>query len=488
MPPAEALGHLGDDELRALRTRLLEAGYGEELVGEAERIAPRQLDAVRLPLVHSWLARRGGASSTLAVLFSYDGEASRTEARAALGDGLIEALVEAGVLVVDGDGALASRYRLTPLRGLWLLSDPPQAGPDTAMGPGPTTALLVDLVPEGAGDVLDVGCGAGTLALVAAARGARRAVGVDLSARAVALARFNARLNQLPAEFRAGDLLAPVRGERYDLVLSQPPYVPLPPGLPATTYLHGGALGDELALRFAASFPEVMAEGATALLHLDSPELPGRPLAPRLREALGPALVDVAVLTGAGPSADLEAAAYAVLEDPSLGTAYRAAARAYRDHLARLGVASFVRAVAVLRRTRAARGVVAQVPVRLDGLTAATLATFLRGLDLAGAGDEQLLAARVRLAPAARLVEELSLADPAARVRVTLRFEGGLATDQELTEASGVLAEALRSPGTVSEALESFARACQATPAEVQRQVLSAVRDGLARGAYQVEG
>jgi release factor glutamine methyltransferase len=83
--------------------------------------------------------------------------------------------------------------------------------------------LLADLVPEQAGDVLDVGCGAGTLALVAASRGARRAVGVDLSERAIELARFNARLNGVAAEFRAGDLLAPVRGEAFDLVVSQPP-------------------------------------------------------------------------------------------------------------------------------------------------------------------------------------------------------------------------------------------------------------------------
>ena len=466
-----------------LRSRLAAVGYDARFIAEAERVAPRQLDAVRLPLVHAWLERRGGASSALAALFSYEAAVARPAVREALGEALTEALLEAGLLTESRDGIVA-RARLTPLEGLFLLSDGPCAGPEAVMGPGPTTVVLLNLIPRAPGDTLDVGCGAGTLALVAAQRGARRAVGVDLSPRAIALARLNARLNALPAAFEEGDLLEPVRGQRFDLVVSQPPYVPLPPGLVPTTYLHGGGQGDELALRFASAFPGALKEGGTALLHFDAPQLPERPLASRLREALGEEPLQVAVLTSPGPSPDLQAAAYGAVEDPSLGPAYRAAARAYRAHLERAGIASFWRAVVVLRRPApGAAAFLAQVPVRLDRLEARELLPLLSGLEAAGQADAELLGTRVCLSPGARLVEEAPFSG--APGKLELRFDAGPATDQEMSEAARVLAEILRSPLAVQEAALAFAGACGATEEAVRPQVLAALREGLARGVYR---
>ena len=75
-------------------------------------------------------------------------------------------------------------------------------------------------------------------------------------ARAVAYARFNARLNQIEtARFEVGDLAEPVMGERFDHVISQPPFVTQPPAIATTTYLHGGPRGDELSLRLLAQLP-----------------------------------------------------------------------------------------------------------------------------------------------------------------------------------------------------------------------------------------
>jgi release factor glutamine methyltransferase len=51
-------------------------------------------------------------------------------------------------------------------------------------------------------------------------------VGVDLNPAAVRCARINVMLNQLEArvEIRSGDLFAPVEGDRFDLVLFNPPF------------------------------------------------------------------------------------------------------------------------------------------------------------------------------------------------------------------------------------------------------------------------
>ncbi|MFF4255740.1 HemK2/MTQ2 family protein methyltransferase [Streptomyces sp. NPDC001663] len=76
-------------------------------------------------------------------------------------------------------------------------------------------------------DVLDVGTGSGTLALQAARRGSR-VTAVDVSWRAVYAARMNARMAGLPLRIRHGNLFAPVRGQSFDLILSNPPYVPTP--------------------------------------------------------------------------------------------------------------------------------------------------------------------------------------------------------------------------------------------------------------------
>jgi methylase of polypeptide subunit release factors len=72
---------------------------------------------------------------------------------------------------------------------------------------------------------LDVGTGSGIGAIFAARLG-YRVVGVDLNPAAVRCARLNVMLNQLEArvEIRSGDLFAPVAGDRFDLVLFNPPF------------------------------------------------------------------------------------------------------------------------------------------------------------------------------------------------------------------------------------------------------------------------
>jgi release factor glutamine methyltransferase len=77
-------------------------------------------------------------------------------------------------------------------------------------------------------EALDLCSGSGILGLTAAKLGAR-ATAIDVSRRAVLNARLNARLNRLELEVLRGDLFAPVEGRRFDLIVSNPPYVPAPP-------------------------------------------------------------------------------------------------------------------------------------------------------------------------------------------------------------------------------------------------------------------
>ncbi|BBC36659.1 hypothetical protein SGFS_079530 [Streptomyces graminofaciens] len=80
-------------------------------------------------------------------------------------------------------------------------------------------------------EVLDLGTGSGALAVQAARLGAR-VTAVDISWRAVATARVNALLAGRRVRVRHGDLVDAVSGHSYDLVVSNPPYVPSPARLP----------------------------------------------------------------------------------------------------------------------------------------------------------------------------------------------------------------------------------------------------------------
>ena len=73
--------------------------------------------------------------------------------------------------------------------------------------------------------VLEVGTGTGFLALLAARR-AQRTVGTDINPEAVRALKINSLLNHLEdkVEARQGDLFAPVQGERFDVIIFNPPY------------------------------------------------------------------------------------------------------------------------------------------------------------------------------------------------------------------------------------------------------------------------
>jgi len=92
------------------------------------------------------------------------------------------------------------------------------------------TWLLADALDKEAllrgGRVLDLCSGSGALAVRAALGGARGVVAVDVSRRAVATIRLNAALNRVRVRACRGDLFSAVAGERFDVIVSNPPYVP----------------------------------------------------------------------------------------------------------------------------------------------------------------------------------------------------------------------------------------------------------------------
>jgi SAM-dependent methyltransferase len=100
---------------------------------------------------------------------------------------------------------------------------------DGVFHPTHTSRTLAEALEIEPGDtVIDVGCGSGVLSFVAARLGARRVIGSDLSTEAIEVARENARTLGLQdrVEFRAGNLLDPVRGEKADVIIGDVSGIP----------------------------------------------------------------------------------------------------------------------------------------------------------------------------------------------------------------------------------------------------------------------
>jgi release factor glutamine methyltransferase len=93
--------------------------------------------------------------------------------------------------------------------------------------PRPETELLVDLaLRRDFSTLADLGTGSGAIALaIKQQRKNSRVVGIDASAAALELARLNAAAHGLQVEWRKGPWLEPLAGERFDLVVANPPYV-----------------------------------------------------------------------------------------------------------------------------------------------------------------------------------------------------------------------------------------------------------------------
>ncbi|PYM40321.1 MAG: hypothetical protein DME12_16100 [Candidatus Rokuibacteriota bacterium] len=97
--------------------------------------------------------------------------------------------------------------------------------------------------------VLEIGSGLG-LAAVLLAKGGARVVATDIVPEAVALIRANAQVNGVDVDARLGDCYAPVEGERFDLICTNPPQMPTPPGRarndPVAAADNGGVDGWEI--------------------------------------------------------------------------------------------------------------------------------------------------------------------------------------------------------------------------------------------------
>ncbi|GAA1902722.1 DUF7059 domain-containing protein [Lapillicoccus jejuensis] len=197
-------------------------------------------------------------AATLVRLFALGHPATRAALDAALPSVRTDGLRALGLAEASGDEVRATcdlRPYGDEAHEWWVASDLSELStgaplrPDHVLGiGGASTTLAQWTIRRPAARALDLGTGCGVQSLHLGAH-AGHVVATDLSARALGYARFNAALAGLGAdrlELRQGSLFDPVAGERFDLVVSNPPFVITPrrDGVPLYEYRDGGLVGD----------------------------------------------------------------------------------------------------------------------------------------------------------------------------------------------------------------------------------------------------
>jgi methylase of polypeptide subunit release factors len=302
----------------------------------------------------------------------------------------------------------------------WLASDLTRpAGdvrplrPDHVLGVGGASTTLARWTPRRpVRRAADLGTGCGVQAFHLAAHSAD-VVATDVSPRCLAVAAFNAGLNAAVRggpfdgrrlDLRRGSLLDPLAGERFDLVVSNPPYVitPRSAGAPAYTYRDGGLAGDDVVRRLVEGLGALLEPGGTAQLLGNWEHRHGQPWAERVGSWL-----DASGLHGWVVQREVQdPAEYAETWARDAGhqpgsTAYAGMYAAWLDDFARRGVEAVGFGVVTLRRPLLDGGAAARVrrveehTGALDGAMGDVVAAVMGAEEwLLAADDADLLAGR----------------------------------------------------------------------------------------------
>ncbi|MFF0308803.1 methyltransferase [Streptosporangium sp. NPDC004379] len=180
-------------------------------------------------------------------------------------------LAAAGLVAADGDRVVSTVHLQPWETGGYVVSDrkvrpgDPALRPDHVVGAGGASANLAQLVTRRPVErALDLGTGCGVQVLHLAGR-AREIVATDVNPRALELARISWALSGVrDVDAREGSLFEPVTGERFDLVVSNPPFVISPAG--RFTYRESGFEADGFCRELVRQAPRFLAPGGTCQL------------------------------------------------------------------------------------------------------------------------------------------------------------------------------------------------------------------------------
>ncbi len=476
----DAAARLGD----ALRAVGYTTEAIEELLGDDGPSVDRDETAVferRLP--HSPIA------NTIR-LFLLQRPVHSTDARAALGDDAVDAVLQIGLATEQGD-RLVPRARVVPTEGLLLAFDSFSLGEDDPPGWvgsfSPTAYWLAALTPRRQVErALDIGTGNGAHALLAAEH-ADRVVATDVNPRALAFTAVSAAMNGIDnVELRLGSLFEPVAGETFDLITCNAPYVVSPER--RWQYRDGGLPGDQLSERVVRDAPKHLNENghATVLVSwlAESEDDPDA----RLHEWLAGNGCDVWALglSGADPLDHAAGWNEHVSDDPDELAATLDEWTSYFDALG----AGWITEGAVLMRKRDGEHNIVRADAadeeELEFASDQVERVFAALAFVAGSGAAAILDAELTLADEVRFDQELDRRGEVREVRIVL--EEGTYPEVELPLEVAELLTSLDG-GTLARAIERTARRFELSKretVELRHDTLRVSRELFEQGFFEL--
>jgi methylase of polypeptide subunit release factors len=234
---------------------------------------------------------------------------SGAEIENALGHEALNILLSLGLIQTkpEDPSVYSSPIALYPTQGLYIVSDrwhnpdrSPMFAQDDVVYPAivANAQQFLEHIPrERCHRFLEVCCGTGVAALLAAQEFAAQAYGFDIAPRSVHFADFNRRLNGIEnATMVTGDLYEPAGDLTFDRIAAHPPYVPVL--RPKWIYHDGGQDGEGIVRRVISELPRYLAPGGLFYMRAMGTDRTSAPYEYRIREWLGPhhAEFDVALI------------------------------------------------------------------------------------------------------------------------------------------------------------------------------------------------
>lgn len=251
-------------DYRGMRKAFEDAGYTDS--GILEALGIRDIVSIRGDDVELLLMKTGQPTplNTLIRLFGIGVPCAHDDFRRAVAPMDPGQWAEAG-LVTMHDKDVSACLKILPYHNLLVAFDPPGVlltprARDYVMGIGSSTLTLANLtVRKQSRRTLDLGTGCGFHAFLASSH-STRVYGTDINLRAVNIASFNGLLNGLEnIDFLHGNLFEPVSDRRFDLIVSNPPFVISPER--RYTYRDGGMEGDGITQKIIHEAPNLLTEG-----------------------------------------------------------------------------------------------------------------------------------------------------------------------------------------------------------------------------------
>ena len=351
-PASYAVNEVDLPALREIIANLVRTGYTED--GVRDRLGLLDLGDLEWRSVPMYRDEGLAARDRLALaidLFLLQGTLPVDEMDRLFVGADREILKRTGLLEIDGTGSGRSRASLFPVGNRLIFSDhawPQLPHPGYATVPyeqvmfvgADSRALARCTLRQPVRSALDLCTGSGIQAVLASAH-SQRVLAVDINPRAALCTRFNAQVSGAQnLDVITGDLFGPVRGEQFDLITANPPFVPSP--LDTLRFRDGGRSGEEIQSRIVSGLPQHLSPGGTAQMITELGEREGEPLTGRLREWLGGAPMDIHVLR----VREYTAAKYAI--GHAKGDEYGAFLDSIQSWAGNLRNQGYVRVVAVL--------------------------------------------------------------------------------------------------------------------------------------------